>query len=104
MRKPEGRFPRIAPGEASLLLTPTSHGRDNRASPGHAPGSPVRQPSFPRIADAMSATTDPGRAQSALPDALGRFGAFGGRFVPETLMDALNRLCEAYEEAKRDPQ
>jgi tryptophan synthase beta chain len=42
-------------------------------------------------------------AGSRLPDALGRFGAFGGRFVPETLMDALNRLAEAYEGAKADP-
>jgi tryptophan synthase beta chain len=37
------------------------------------------------------------------PDALGRYGTFGGRFVPETLMDALNRLTEAYEAAKADP-
>ncbi len=37
------------------------------------------------------------------PDALGRFGAFGGRFVPETLMEALNRLTLAYEQAKADP-
>ena len=52
----------------------------------------------------MPATTDSGRTSTALPDSLGRFGAFGGRFVPETLMDALNRLAEAYEEAKRDPE
>jgi tryptophan synthase beta chain len=52
----------------------------------------------------MPATTDQGRTSTALPDALGRFGAFGGRFVPETLMDALNRLAEAYEEARRDPE
>ena len=38
------------------------------------------------------------------PDALGRFGSFGGRFVPETLMDALNQLAQAYEEAKADPE
>ena len=37
------------------------------------------------------------------PDALGRFGSFGGRFVPETLMDALNQLAAAYEQAKLDP-
>jgi tryptophan synthase beta chain len=36
------------------------------------------------------------------PDALGRFGLFGGRFVPETLMDALNQLAGAYDEAKAD--
>ena len=38
------------------------------------------------------------------PDPLGRFGSFGGRFVPETLMDALNQLGEAYEQAKADPE
>ncbi|HZW35186.1 MAG TPA: tryptophan synthase subunit beta [Isosphaeraceae bacterium] len=38
------------------------------------------------------------------PDPLGRFGSFGGRFVPETLMDALNQLAEAYEQARSDPQ
>jgi tryptophan synthase beta chain len=53
----------------------------------------------------MPATTLPGqaRASTQLPDALGRFGAFGGRFVPETLMGALNRLAEAYAEAQADP-
>ncbi len=38
------------------------------------------------------------------PDPLGRYGSFGGRFVPETLMDALNQLAEAYEEARADPE
>ena len=38
------------------------------------------------------------------PDVLGRFGSFGGRFVPETLMDALNQLAAAYEQAKADPE
>ena len=52
----------------------------------------------------MSATIAPGRASTALPDALGRFGAFGGRFVPETLMDALGQLGIAYDEARRDPE
>jgi tryptophan synthase beta chain len=51
----------------------------------------------------MFATIDSVRTSTALPDSLGRFGAFGGRFVPETLMDALNRLAEAYDEARRDP-
>ena len=39
---------------------------------------------------------------TALPDALGHFGPYGGRFVPETLMVALNELTIAYEEAKSD--
>src|SRR2546430_13336415 len=32
----------------------------------------------------------------------GRFGQFGGQYVPETLMPALHELEEAYEEAKED--
>src|SRR5436853_7776428 len=38
-----------------------------------------------------------------VPDALGHFGAYGGRFVPETLMHAHDELTSAYEEAKLDP-
>ena len=37
-----------------------------------------------------------------LPDSHGYFGQFGGRFVPETLMPALDELERAYEKAKRD--
>ncbi len=33
----------------------------------------------------------------------GRFGAYGGRYVPETLMAALEELEQAYAEAQRDP-
>src|SRR5271154_3894539 len=32
----------------------------------------------------------------------GRFGAYGGRYVPETLMAALEELERAYAEAKED--
>ena len=39
----------------------------------------------------------------ALPDSRGRFGDFGGKFVPETLMAALTELEDAYNEAKADP-
>ncbi|MGA7379929.1 MAG: tryptophan synthase subunit beta [Terriglobales bacterium] len=34
----------------------------------------------------------------------GRFGVYGGRYVPETLMAALEELERAYEKAKRDPK
>ena len=40
---------------------------------------------------------------ATLPDARGRFGRFGGRFVPETLMFALDQLDAAYRDAKADP-
>ena len=33
----------------------------------------------------------------------GRFGRFGGRYVPETLMPALEELEDAYQEARGDP-
>ncbi|MCM3568860.1 tryptophan synthase subunit beta [Neobacillus mesonae] len=38
-----------------------------------------------------------------LPNETGRFGKFGGRFVPETLMKAITELADAYEMAKQDP-
>ena len=38
-----------------------------------------------------------------LPDDRGRFGEFGGKFVPETLMAAVAELESAYQEAKADP-
>src|SRR5579859_684373 len=37
------------------------------------------------------------------PDSRGRFGDFGGRFVPESLMAALDELERAYDTARRDP-
>jgi tryptophan synthase beta chain len=39
----------------------------------------------------------------AWPDARGRFGDFGGRYVPETLMPLVLQLGEAYAAAKADP-
>ena len=39
----------------------------------------------------------------ALPDERGKFGRYGGQFVPETLMPALAELIAAYDEARRDP-
>jgi tryptophan synthase beta chain len=40
---------------------------------------------------------------SRVPDALGRFGRYGGRYVPETLSAALDQLERAYAEALADP-
>ena len=34
----------------------------------------------------------------------GRFGRFGGRYVPETLIPALDELAAAYADATRDPE
>jgi tryptophan synthase beta chain len=38
-----------------------------------------------------------------MPDALGHFGPYGGRYVPEVLMAPLEELEQAYREAVQDP-
>jgi len=40
---------------------------------------------------------------AARPDEQGHFGPYGGRYVPETLMEPLRELEAAYAEARRDP-
>jgi tryptophan synthase beta chain len=50
------------------------------------------------------ASTIEKQAKAAVPDAAGRFGDFGGRYVPETLTRALDELAAEYEKARRDPQ
>ncbi len=44
-----------------------------------------------------------GGVTSQVPDAAGRFGRFGGRYVPETLTRALDQLSQEYERAVQDP-
>jgi len=43
-----------------------------------------------------------GKIKLKLPDEKGRFGKYGGMYVPETLMYPLQQLAEAYEAAKSD--
>ncbi len=40
---------------------------------------------------------------NAMPDKAGHFGAYGGRFVAETLMEPIYELEQAYEKLKNDP-
>src|SRR6202050_59034 len=47
----------------------------------------------------MNATTT-----ATVPDAHGRFGPYGGRFVPETLMYPLQQLEEEYFRAQHDQE
>src|SRR3954463_15000786 len=42
-------------------------------------------------------------ARPGWPDTTGHFGIFGGRFVPEALVAALDELTEAYEAMRVDP-
>ncbi len=48
----------------------------------------------------QSAAAGPGQ----VPDTTGHFGRYGGRFVPEALIPALDELAAAYRGAKADPQ
>src|SRR5204863_7454736 len=49
----------------------------------------------------MATATIP-RGKKVSPKTPGRFGVYGGRYVPETLMAALEELERAYEKARRD--
>lgn len=40
---------------------------------------------------------------NAMPDATGHFGAYGGRFIAETLMEPIYQLEQAYSSLKNDP-
>ena len=51
----------------------------------------------------MPATAEPTLDRFSLPDATGHFGPYGGIFVPETLMSALEELESVYAAARVDP-
>ena len=51
----------------------------------------------------MNSHTPPPNDYSAYPDARGRFGEYGGRFVPETLMPLVLALEDAFGAARADP-
>src|SRR5215469_16256244 len=57
---------------------------------------------------APAATLASGKKTKSAPTKVvlmpGRFGPWGGRYVPETLMAALEELEREYEKAKRDPR
>jgi tryptophan synthase beta chain len=42
-------------------------------------------------------------SSTSVPDSLGHFGSYGGRYVPEVLMSPLEELEEAYNSAQKDP-
>src|ERR671923_1563016 len=51
----------------------------------------------------MSSSPLPAIRAGPVREAPGRFGPYGGQFVPETLMPALAQLGAAYEQARADP-
>jgi tryptophan synthase beta chain len=50
----------------------------------------------------MSPTTAPTELGTSVPDGRGRFGTYGGRYVPEVLIPALDELAEAWSRLKTD--
>ncbi len=57
-----------------------------------------------QISEEESATLLARLLKGELPDARGRFGPFGGRYAPETLVPALERLTEGVRRCLRDPE
>ncbi len=49
-------------------------------------------------------SVQPVQSGTAQPDARGYFGRYGGRFVPEALIAALDELAAAYADARSDPE
>ncbi len=90
----------LGPGNvAQAIRSALPHGVDASSALESAPGrkDPERVRAF---VAAARAAIPAGRA----PDPDGWFGAFGGRFVPETLMPALEQLDEAYAALRADPE
>ncbi len=56
------------------------------------------------MATAVTTETLPASNNNQLSSRVGRFGAYGGRYVPETLMAALEELEAAYTAAQQDPE
>ncbi len=59
-------------------------------------GKAPRPDGLPRPSDGLTGTTHD-------PDAAGYFGSFGGRWLPEALVHAIDELSEAYDKARFDP-
>jgi tryptophan synthase beta chain len=64
---------------------------------------PVTSTASPAAASSAASPDPAALAPAARPDPLGRFGPFGGQYVPETLMPALAELEAAAAEAWADP-
>ena len=58
----------------------------------------TQTPISPQAADSAATPT----SLTVRPDPLGRYGQFGGKYVPETLMPALSELEAAYKQYKND--
>lgn len=64
---------------------------------------PVAKRFARKAAVRVQAVAAPASPKYQRPDANGRFGKFGGKYVPETLIPALEELEMEYKKAQADP-
>src|SRR5438477_597764 len=82
----------------------TGLGRFSERAPEHDKGPVNSAFRIPHSASALVRGPEARMASEVSPGTTGRFGPYGGRYVPETLMGALEELARVYEEATRDPK
>ena len=93
---------RVAVLESGVSTRAARRASDRRRRPGRAGGRGADAVPRPRGRDPIA----PGRDVSTLetlPDERGRFGAYGGRYVPEVLIPALDELAAAWSSLRDDP-
>lgn len=85
---------------------PTRHSSGTQLAQGSAHGArhghSRQHAQRPTQCAALMAEKPPMLGDKMRPDAEGRFGTFGGKYVPETLMPALAELDKAYKEIAKD--
>eukprot|EP00199_Chlamydomonas_sp_CCMP681_P000681 CAMPEP_0119109432 /NCGR_PEP_ID=MMETSP1180-20130426/17905_1 /TAXON_ID=3052 ORGANISM="Chlamydomonas cf sp, Strain CCMP681" /NCGR_SAMPLE_ID=MMETSP1180 /ASSEMBLY_ACC=CAM_ASM_000741 /LENGTH=435 /DNA_ID=CAMNT_0007095187 /DNA_START=31 /DNA_END=1338 /DNA_ORIENTATION=+ len=69
----------------------------------HAPVATGGKRTCRRVQTHVAAPERASVSHISRPDVNGRYGKFGGRYVPETLIPALDELEAEYERAKKDP-
>ncbi len=88
---------------ATASVTTRSSPRLSRTTKGRAASAGTTEVKYPTLAAKNAARVGHHRGSSAHIHP-GRFGPWGGRYVPETLMAACEELEREYEKAKRDPK
>src|SRR5881296_227283 len=78
--------------------------RFSEPAPEHDKGPVNSAFRIPHSALALADRPEARMASEVSAGTTGRFGPYGGRYVPETLMSALDELARVYDDAKRDPR
>jgi len=88
---------------ASITTKHAANGRGSHASKAAKQPPTSEQSKLKGRAPISRVARTKGRSLELVPQP-GRFGPWGGRYVPETLMAALEEIDREYEKAKRDPR